>query len=643
MRPEHHLSLLTCRFGIFLLTGTLALAPSQGGARAEGAEPPERDEIDDKYKWHTSDLFGSEEAWDEALAALEGRVGDIAQYRGKLAEGTEDGPGATLLEAIHTWESFLKDADLLYQYAHLRKDEDTRDNEYQGKLQKIIALWVKYEQESAFMNPELLAIPEEQMAAITADPALAQYGFYLERINAMRPYTLSTEMEEVLAATYEVAQGPREIFGMFTNADLPFPTIEDDEGNEVVVNNTTWYQFRSHPDRAVRERALEAFYGTYHQYRNSLAAMYTTHVKADLFEFRTRGYDTALQASLYPNNNPVEVYHNLIAAVHANFEPLHRYVALKKRVLGIEDFRSHDVYAPLVPSVDVDYDYEQAVEMVLDAVDPMGKQYVEDLRGGLDSGWVDVYETQGKSSGAYCSTVYGMHPFVLLNYKGELEDVSTLAHEMGHAMHGYYSNETQPFIYSGHAIFVAEVASTTNELMMIQKMIDEAPSKEVKLYLLDFWANQIINTVFRQTYFAEFELAAHDAAEAGEPLTADSMTEMYNDIFQAYYGPELTLDGNLDMTWARIPHFYRSYYVYQYATSYAASMSLVKGLSDRKASRKVRNGRRIAYLGFLSAGDSSYPIDILRDAGVDMTSPQPIEDTLERFAWIVDEMEKLTQ
>ena len=637
MTTEHHLTgLLTCRFGLFLLAGTIAFnaAPREGNASA--GDPPERDEIDDRYKWDTTDLFADAAAWEAAFGELEGRVEGVGAYRGRLGESA-----ATLLEAIQTWESFVKDAELLYQWAHLRKDEDTADNDYQGKLQRIIAVWVKFEQQSAYMRPEILAIPEEQMAQIVADPGLAPYGFYLEQINMMRPHTLSTEMEEVVAATYEIASGPGDIFDLFTNADLPFPKITDDKGEQAVVNNTTWYQFRSHPDREIRRAALEAFYGTYHQYRNTLAAMYSTHVKADMFNFRTRGYDSTLHSSLYPNDIPQEVYHSLIDAVHANLEPLHQYVALKKRVLGLDEFHSHDVYAPLVPSVDVKYDFPEAVEMVLDAVGPLGDDYVADLRGGLEGGWVDVYETRGKSSGAYCSTVYGMHPYVLLNYKGELEDVSTLAHEMGHAMHGHYSNATQPFIYHGHAIFVAEVASTTNELMMIQKMIDEAPTREVELYLLDFWANQIINTVFRQTYFAEFELAAHDAAERGEALTADSMTKMYHDIFQTYYGPELVLDGHLDVTWARIPHFYRSYYVYQYATSYAASMSLVRGLTGGK--KRDRKARQKAFLGFLAAGESAFPIDILRDAGVDMTSPEPVEATLEKFAWIVEEMDRLTR
>ncbi len=630
------LSLFSCRFGVYLIAGSLALCAAANEASAEGGQPPERDAIDDQYKWTTDDLFTSDEEWEAAFTELEGQVDGIKAYQGRLGESA-----AVLLEAIQTWEGFVEKASLLYQYAHLKKDEDTRVNEYQGKLQRVIALWVKFEQNSAYMRPELLEIPEDKMAEIAADPSLATYKFYLERINRMRPHTLSAEMEGVLAATYEMARGPSEIFDLFTNADLPFPTIEDDKGNEIVVNNTTWYQLRSHPNREVRQRALEAFYGAYFQYRNSLAAMYGTSVKADLFSFRARGYETSLEASLYPNNIPVEVYTNLVETARANLEPLHRYVDLKMRVLELDEFHSHDVNASLVPSVDVDYTYEEGVEMVLDAVQPLGKRYVEDLRKGFESGWVDVYETQGKSSGAYCSTVYGMHPFVLMNYHGELEDVSTLAHEMGHAMHGYYSNETQPFIYHDHAIFVAEVASTTNELMMIEKMIKETKDPEVKLYLLDFWANQIINTVFRQTYFAEFELAAHEAAESGEPLTADSMTAMYREIFEAYYGPELVMDGNFDIAWARIPHFYRAFYVYQYSTSYAASMSLVKGLTT--GSKRSRVQRQNAFIGFLSAGDSQYPIDILRDAGVDMTSPQPIQDTMEKFAWIVDEMEKLTK
>ncbi len=601
-------------------------------AKAAG-EPPERDTIEDQYKWQPTDLFPDDAAWEQAFTELEGQLDTVAEYQGQLGASAQ-----TLHDAFVATEAFAQKAEHLYQYAHLINDQDTRINQYQGMLSRVFNLWMRFEQGTAFMHPEILAIPEEQMQALIADPVLAQYVFYLENINRMRPYTLDAEREGILAATSEMAAGPGEIFDVFTNADLKFPTITDHEGNEVEVNNTTWYQLRSNEDREVRKAALDAFYGTYHAHRNTLATTYATHIKADQFNVAMRGYDDSLHSALYPNNIPVAVYHNLVDSVNANLEPLHRYVALKKQVLSLDEFRSHDVYAPLVDKPESDYDYETAVKMVLDAVGPLGKQYVTDLDAGFDAQWVDVYETRGKKSGAYSSTVYAMHPFVLMNYHGELEDVSTLAHEMGHAMHGYYSNQTQPYTYHGHTIFVAEVASTTNEVLMIQKLIDEAPNKEVKLYLLDFWANQIMNTVIRQTYFAEFELKAHQMAEKGEALTADSLTELYHGIFQKYYGEELELDGHLDMCWARIPHFYRSYYVYQYATSYSASLSLAKGLTTGK--KRTRMARQRAYLDFLSAGDSRYSIDILRDAGVDMTTPQPIEDCLEKFDWIVSEMEK---
>lgn len=598
-----------------------------------GGEPPERDTIDDEYKWHPEDLFDNDAAWEAEFTALEAELANVGAYQGRLGESA-----ATLRDAIQATETFAGRAEHLYQYAHINNDQDTRINKYQGMLSRVFNLWMRFEQGVAFMRPEILAIPEDRMAELIVDEALAQYAFYLENINRMRPYTLDADKEAILAATSEMAAGPGEIFDLFTNADLKFPTIKDSEGNDVQVDNTTWYQLRSDEDREVRQAALEAFYGTYFAYRNTLATTYSTHIKADQFNVGMRGYDDSLHSALYPNNIPVAVYTNLVDSVNANLDPLHRYVALKKRVLGLDEFHSHDVYAPLVGKPETEYDYETAVEMVLDAVDPLGKQYVTDLEAGFDAGWVDVHATKGKKSGAYSSTVYDMHPFVLMNYKGELEDVSTLAHEMGHAMHGYYSNETQPYTYHGHTIFVAEVASTTNEVLMIQKLIDEAPSREVKLYLLDFWANQIMNTVYRQTYFAEFELRAHQMAEAGEALTADSLTELYNGIFQKYYGEELILDGHLDMCWARIPHFYRSYYVYQYATSYSASLSLAKGLTTGK--KRTRMGRQRDFLGFLAAGDSKYSIDILTDAGVDMTTPQPIEDCLEKFDWIVSEMEK---
>jgi oligoendopeptidase F len=626
------LILLTLKSGLFLLVGALTLL-SVPRARAT-SEPLDRADIEEKDQWDTTTIFADDAAWEAEFTALEADLPKIEAYRGRLAESPE-----TLLEAIQTWENFIGRAEHLYLYAHLRNDQDTRVNLYQGMLSRIFSLWTRFGQQSAYMRPELLAIEEARMNELMADPKLEVYGFHLERIVRMRPYTLDAGREELLAGSGEIANGPGEIFDIFTNADLKFPSITDDEGNEVVVNNSTWYQLRANPNREVRKAALDAFYGTYHEYRNTLAMMYSSNVKGDLFYFRARGYDSSIHASLYPNDIPVEVYDNLIDAANDNLDPMHRYFALKKKVLGVEEFRSHDVYARMVGEVDLDYDYDTAVEMVLDAVAPLGDQYVADLRAGFENRWVDVYMTEGKKSGAYCSTVYDMHPYVLMNYRGELEDVSTLAHEMGHAMHGYYSNEQQPFIYHDHAIFVAEVASTTNELLMIQKMIDETKDPQVKLYLLDFWANQILNTVFRQTYFAEFEKAAHEAAENGEALTADSMTKMYHDIFQKYHGPALVLDGHLDQCWARIPHFYRSFYVYQYATSYAASVSLVKGLTS--GPKKERKKKQEAYLGFLAAGESDYPIEVLKAAGVDMTSPDPIRDLLEQFDEIVTQMEKL--
>lgn len=628
------LSVIGYKVGL-VLTVSAVMMIATPRARAT-AQPVDRTQIPEKYQWDTSEIFADDEAWEAAYAALEADLPEIAAYRGRLAESPE-----TLLEAIQSWEDFVQRAEHLYLYAHLRNDQDTRVNLYQGMLSRIFSLWTRFGQESAYMRPELLAIDEARMQELVAAPVLAPYQFHLERIARMKPYTLDAEQEELLAGVGEIANGPGEIFDLLTNADMKFPTITDDQGNEVVVNNSTWYQLRANPDREVRKAALDGFYGTYHDFRNTLAAMYATNVKADLFYFRARGYDSSIHASLYPNDIPVAVYDNLLDTVNANLEPMHRYFELKKKVLGVDELRSHDLYAPMVAEVDFDYEYDQAVEMVLDAVAPLGDQYVADLRKGFESRWVDVYMTEGKKSGAYSSTVYNMHPYVLMNYRGELDDVSTLAHEMGHAMHGYYSNKEQPFIYHDHAIFIAEVASTTNELLMIQKMIDETKDPKVKLYLLDFWANQILNTVFRQTYFAEFEKAAHVSAENGEALTADSMTKLYHDIFQKYHGPALVLDGHLDMCWARIPHFYRSFYVYQYATSYAASVSLVKGLTS--GSKKERKNKQEAYLGFLAAGESDYPIEVLKDAGVDMTSPAPIEDLMEQFGEIVTQMEKLAK
>ncbi|MBI5837576.1 MAG: oligoendopeptidase F [Candidatus Eisenbacteria bacterium] len=604
------------------------LAAAQGASKV-----PMRSEIDPAHKWHLEDIYPNDEAWDAGFRQLEAMLPRVAALKGTL--GTS---GASLLAGLRMQDSLGILGSRLGVYASMRRDEDTRVPKYQGMGDRMSGLGSKLRAATAYMDPEILAVEPARLEQFLSDPSatnLAVYRQKLADLERTRGHTLSEDLERLLAQAGEMSGASGQIFGAFNDADLKYGSIKDASGKEVDVTKGRFLGFLESPDRRVRRDAFRAVNGTYASFNNTLGACMNANVKRDIFYSRARKYGSALEASVDRGNIPVAVYQNLVRTVNANLAPLHRYAALRKKWMHLDTLNVYDLYTPLVPAAKVDVPFARAREEVLAGLKPLGEQYLADFRKGLDSGWIDVYENQGKRSGAYSSGTPTVHPYVLLNYNNTLEDEFTLAHEMGHSMHSYYTWKTQPFAYSGYSLFVAEVASTGNEAILINYLLKQPMDRQQRLFLLNHYLEQIRTTFYRQTLFAEFEMRTHEMSEAGKPLTAEAMNKLYRELFQRYYGPDLHLDPLADYEWSRIPHFYRSFYVYQYATSYAAATAL---------SEKVLNEGQPAvdrYLGFLKAGSSEYPIEVLRKAGVDMTTPAPIEATCRLFDRLLTEMEQL--
>lgn len=489
---------------------------------------------------------------------------------------------------------------------------------------------------SSYIEPEILAIPEETVRKFLAENTELQvYTQYFENIIRQREHVLPREMEELLASAGEMAEGPKDIFSMFNNADIRFPEIEGEDGEPVEVTHGRFISLLQSRDRGVRKRAFEALYGVYGSYRNTLAAVYRANVKQSVFYARARKYTSDLEAALDGSRIPVSVYDNLIDAVHEYLPLMHRYVSLRKRLLRVDELHMYDLYVPMVSEAEKRIPFEQAKDMVLEGLKPLGGEYQELLQKGFSSGWIDVYENQGKRSGAYSWGVYGTHPYVLLNYQENLNNVFTLAHEMGHALHSWYSDGEQPYIYAGYKIFVAEVASTCNEALLIRYLIENSTDTREKAYLINYFLEQFRTTLYRQAMFAEFEKITHGLQEKGETLTADRLCRIYYGLNRDYFGEDICIDREIELEWARIPHFYTPFYVYQYATGFSAAIAL-SGRILREGEAAVEDYKR-----FLKGGSSMYPLELLRMAGVDMEKKEPVEDALRVFEKYLDEMEGL--
>ena len=590
---------------------------------------PKRSEIAKSDQWRIQDLYANESEWEREYKETQRGLDDYQKFQGRLAKSAK-----VLFEALQERDRIRMLLERLYVYANQRYHEDTGNSVYQQLSGRAQNLMVKAQGAFSFLEPELMELTEELFERfLEENEKLRLYKRYMEEIFRTRKHVLSKEMEEVMAQVSQIANGPENIFSMFNNADLRFGTLQDEEGNSVELTHGRYAQFLESSDRSVRKAAFERLYGTYGQFQNTLAATFEANVKQAGFFAKMRNYPSA---PLDGGNIPVEVYDQLLTAVHQALPALHRYVELRRRLLGVDVLHMYDLYTPLVSSEKKRYSFEQAKAMVKEGLAALGEDYQELLQKGFDEGWIDVYENQGKRSGAYSWGAYGTHPYVLLNYNGTLNHVFTLAHEMGHALHSWYSDHAQPYPYAGYRIFVAEVASTCNESLLIHDLIGKARDDSEKVYLINYFLEQFRTTVYRQTMFAEFEKIVHEKCALGESLTANVLCEIYRELNRVYFGEGMEIDEQIALEWARIPHFYTPFYVYQYATGFSAAIAISQKIIDGEPEIVEK------YKRFLSGGSSMDPVELLKICGVDMTSPQPVTEALRMFERYLEEMESLT-
>ena len=594
---------------------------------------PKRSEVDVELTWKLEDIFSSESEWEKALSEAMSLADEIAGFAGKVGESAD-----TLYKVLETYEKCCLKIHLVYGYAFKMRDVDTTSTYAQTLYSKVMSADVEVSEKIAFMEPEIIAVDEETMNKFyTEKPELNKYKIFITEVRRGKEHSLSPELEKLLAGANELADLPYEVFATLDNADLKFPEITNEKGEKIQITNGRFVPLEESKDRRVRKEVFEKYYETYGNFKNTSASLYAGQVKQLMFYARARKYSSTLEAAVDGNNVSPEVYKNLVEAVNDNLDKMHRYVRLRKKLLELDELHMYDVYVPIVKDYDAKYTIEEAKELVLKAVEPLGTNYVNLIRKAFAERWIDVVENEGKRNGAYSSGVYGVHPFVLLNFNGTLDNVFTLAHEMGHAMHSYFSNEAQNFLDSRYRIFVAEVASTTNEVLLMEYMLKNAKDDKERAYLLNHYMDSFKGTVFRQTMFAEFEKTSNEMAEAGEPLTHENLTELYLNLNKKYYGEAMISDDLIGYEWMRIPHFYYNFYVYQYATGFSAAVAI--------ANRVLKEGETAVsdYMKFLSSGCTKDPVSLLRIAGVDMATKEPINSALQVFERVIEEMEELTK
>ncbi len=593
-------------------------------------ELPKRSEVRIEDTWKTEDIYATVELWEADLKKVAEMGEKLASYEGKLNDA------GNLLAAMRLNEDIDFTGGRLFGYASRVSDVDTTNSDNQKLVMRARSTFVNLAEKVSFVEPEILALPEGAIDGFYEEkPELTRYKNYLNNIIRLKAHSLSPEQEKLLASAGDVTGSCANAFSMFNNADLVFPEITDENGEKTRLTHGRYVPLLESADRRVRKEAFEAMYKTYASYKNMLAAIYTGNLKSHRFYAKARKYDTCLEAAVNNTNVPKEVYTNLIEAVHSNLDKMYRYVRLRKKILGLDELHMYDLYTPLVKDADVNIPFEEAKKTVLEALAPLGTDYTDIIREGFENRWIDVYENEGKRSGAYSSGIPGCHPFVLLNHSGTLDSMFTLAHEMGHAMHSYLSQKNQPFIDSQYMIFVAEVASTCNEVLLVKHLLSKTTDKVQRAYLINHFLESFRGTVYRQTMFAEFELMTHTAIENGESLTPDVLCKKYLDLNKLYFGEDITVDSDIEMEWARIPHFYYNFYVYQYATGFSAAVALAEKILNEGAPA-VEN-----YKKFLSGGCSKPPIELLRIAGVDMATPEPVNAGLKLFDELLGEMEEL--
>lgn len=590
---------------------------------------PKRSEVPEQFKWALEDIYATDEKWAEDLQKLKAMSERITAFKGRLSESAD-----TLYDFMQLSDEISVLCDSLGNYAQRRSDEDTANAKYQGFIGQLMNAYVAVNSAGSFETPEIISIEEDKLQKFYEDkPELKLYKRALDKLRRKKAHILSEAEEKILALTGEMGQSPENIYSMFSDADLRFPDAVDKDGKAHQVTHGSYIPLVQSEDRVLRKSAFESMYSTFDKFKNTCAATLSAQIKAVNFYAKARRYDSSLEAALDGTEVPVSVYKNLIEAVHDNMHYMYDYVALRKKLLGVDQLHFYDLYTPVVPDADMKITFEEAKETVLKALAPMGEDYLAILKEGFENRWIDVYENEGKTSGAY-SAGARVHPYVLLNHKDTLNCMFTLAHEMGHAIHSYLSNKNQPVVYSDYVIFVAEVASTCNEALLMQYLLKNTEDKKQRAYLINYFLEQFRTTLYRQTMFAEFELKINEMVAAGESLTAEGLNELYGELNKLYFGDGIVLDDEIKLEWARIPHFYYDYYVYQYATGYSAAIAL--------SQRILKYGEPAVkdYIGFLKGGCSTDPISLLKGAGVDMATTQPINEALAMFGELVKEMEE---
>ncbi|KAA8999844.1 oligoendopeptidase F [Paenibacillus spiritus] len=590
-----------------------------------------RSEVPAENRWKLEDMFASQQEWDRTYDETKSLIKEASKFRGKLTDA------AALKECFEFDDKLSLLTERLYVYAHMRQDEDTANPKSQALTQKAKKLSIDAGEALSYVTPEILSLPDETLDAFIADPALSEYTFTLTEMKREKAHVLSQAEEALLAQVGTLSQAPQNIFGMLNNADLKFPKIKDENGKEVELTHGSYIKFLESPNRDVRRSAFKAVYDTYAKQKNTIAATLGANVNKNVFYSRVRKYPSVLEMSLYGDNIPKEVYTNLIDTVHESLPLMHRYMKLRQKLLGLDELHMYDLFAPLVDEYKLDIPFAEAKKIIKEGLKPLGADYARVLQEGFDNGWIDVYENENKRTGAYSWGAYGTHPYVLLNHNDNLNSMFTLAHEMGHALHSYYSDNALKYRDAQYTIFLAEVASTTNEALLMDYLLKKSTDPKEKMYLLTYYADQFRTTVFRQTMFAEFEKIVHERAESDESLTPQDLSAIYYDLNKKYYGGNMVVDQDIEMEWARIPHFYTSFYVYKYATGFSAATSFSKQILEEGQPAVDR------YLGFLKSGGSDYSINILRKAGVDMSSPQPIREAMSVFENVIEQMEELTK
>lgn len=589
----------------------------------------DRSTIEEKYKWKIDKMYSSKDEIEKDISKVKNLIQEVKEYKGKLSESKEN-----LYKVLNISENASRIVQNLYVYTHMKQHEDTRINDNQGRATKTEMLSTDLGVATSYIVPEILAIEENKLNEYLKDEKLSFYTKYIKDILRDKPHTLSEREEEILAATSELSTVPENVYDMLAYADMEFPEIEDEEGNKVKLSHSNYSLFIKSKNSRVRKDAFEGEFSTYEKYKNTFASTLYGGIKSEIFYAKTRKYNSAIEASLFSDDVSLDVYNNLISAIDESLPILNKYVELKKKFLGLNEIHMYDLYVPLTDKFDMDIPYDKAQNIILDALKPLGEEYLKVVKSAFDEGWIDVYDNEGKKGGAYSWGSYDSHPYILMSYKSDLNSLFTLIHELGHSVHSHYSRTSQPFLYSDYKIFVAEVASTLNELLLINYLLENSKSKDETIYLLNYYLEQFRTTVHRQTMFAEFEKIVHAKVENGEPLTADEFTDIYYKLNEKYYGKSAIVDKQIGIEWARIPHFYSNFYVYKYATGFSAASALSQQILSEGSTAVDR------YINFLKSGGSEYPLEQLKSAGVDMAKKESIEEALNVFGSLVNRLEK---